>query len=103
VEERIKSPSRPGAKETEEHHTRLGAVGATRSPTDLARNDQRAHAALGEIVLSCQDFAPKSPCLTLAQDDLDVTVGQQRAKATAHVTSPGMCTSQADALHALVR
>ena len=48
-------------------------------------------------------FRPKSPCLTLVQDDLDVTVGQQRAKATAHVASPGMCTSQADALHALVR
>src|SRR5438874_7831876 len=53
--------------------------------------------------VSCQDFAQKGPCLTLAQDDLDVTVGQQWAKATAHVASPGMCSSQADTLYSLVR
>src|SRR5512135_1393914 len=52
---------------------------------------------------SCQDFAQKGPCLTLVQDHLEVTGGQQRAKARAHIASPGMCASQADALHAFVR
>jgi hypothetical protein len=54
-------------------------------------------------VVSCQDFAQKGPCLTLVQDHFEVTGGQQRAKARAHIASPGMCTSQADALHAFVR
>jgi hypothetical protein len=42
----------PGAKETEETHAGLAAPLTPRSSTDLARNDQRSHAALGEIVLS---------------------------------------------------
>ena len=51
---------------------------------------------------SCQDLAQKGPCLTLVQDDREVTVGEQWAKAAAHVLSPGMCASQADALYSLV-
>ncbi len=52
--------------------------------------------------LSCQDLAQKGPCLTLVQDDREVTVGEQWAKAAAHVLSPGICASQADALYSLV-
>ncbi len=50
-----------------------------------------------------QAFGPKGQGVTLAQDDLEVTVGQQRAKATAHVASPGVYPSQANALYSLVR
>lgn len=52
---------------------------------------------------SCQDFAQKGPCFTLVQDHLEVTVGEQWAKATADVASPGVCASQADTLYSLVR
>jgi hypothetical protein len=52
---------------------------------------------------SCQVFGPKVPGLTLVQDNLDGTVCQQWAKAAAHVASPGVCPSQADALHAFIR
>src|SRR6266700_6151635 len=52
---------------------------------------------------SCCAFAQKGPCLTLVQDNLDRTVGEQRAKATAHIASPGVGASEADALHAFVR
>ncbi len=54
-------------------------------------------------MVSCQDFGPKSPCLTLAQDDLDATVGQQWAKAAAHIASSGVYASQANTLHSFVR
>ena len=40
MEKWIESLSRPGAKETEERHARLGAVVAARAATDLARNDE---------------------------------------------------------------
>jgi hypothetical protein len=38
---------------------------------------------------SCQDFGPISPCLMLAQDDFEVTVAKQWAKATADIARPG--------------
>jgi hypothetical protein len=51
VQERVEPLSRPSAEATEEGHAGLGAGGAARAATDFARNDQRAHAALGQIVV----------------------------------------------------
>lgn len=51
MEERIESLSRPGAKETEERYTRLGAVRATCAATDFARDDQRAHTAFRQVIV----------------------------------------------------
>ncbi len=51
MEERIETLSRPGAKETEERHPRLGAVRAARAATDLARDDQRTNGAFGQVVV----------------------------------------------------
>jgi hypothetical protein len=51
LQERIESLSGPGAKETKEAHAGVTARWTPCSPTDLARNDEWAHAALGEIVL----------------------------------------------------
>lgn len=36
-----------------------------------------SHPSQGDVKIgfSCQDFAQKGPCLTLGQDDLNVTVG----------------------------
>ncbi len=52
LQERIESLSGPGTKETEEAHAGITTLWTTCSPTDLARNDEWAHTALGEIVLS---------------------------------------------------
>ena len=49
--ERIEVLSHPGAKETGESHTGLGAFRTASSPTDLAGNDQRTHTALREMVV----------------------------------------------------
>ena len=51
LEERIETLSGPGAKETKEVHARVGAFGTARAPTDLARNDERAYTALGQIIV----------------------------------------------------
>jgi len=49
--ERIQVLCHPGTKETGESHTGLGALKTAGSPTDLASNDERAHTALGQIVV----------------------------------------------------
>ena len=51
VQERVEPLSCPSAEATEEGHARLGAGGAARAATDFARNDQRAHTALRQIVV----------------------------------------------------
>ena len=50
-EKGLSTLSHPGAKETGQSHARLTALGATRTPTDFASNDQGTHTALGEIVV----------------------------------------------------
>src|SRR5947209_3960138 len=51
LEERVEPLSRPRAEATEEGHASGGAVGAARVATDCARNDQRAHATFGQVVV----------------------------------------------------
>lgn len=52
MQERIESLSHPGAKETEKAHAGMGARLTDRFPADLARNDQQAPPALGDIVVN---------------------------------------------------
>ena len=51
MKERIESLSSPRTKEAEERHARLGTVRAARTATDFARNDQRAHTALRQVIV----------------------------------------------------
>src|SRR5215467_13374777 len=41
----------PRAKQTRQHHTRPASLWAPAAPTDLAGDDQRAHTALGLIII----------------------------------------------------
>jgi hypothetical protein len=58
LEERFETLNGPRAIGTKEIHARVGTFGAARASTDLACDNQRAHAALRQIIV-CKHFEPR--------------------------------------------